>query len=355
MQIPSRLAPSVDFLRDLDENQRCMALRMCILCWKISVGKICPREYQISATIAIMQGRDSIIYVGTGYGKTLCMILPLLLKPDSISIVVSPLRRLQIMQLEEFTLWGLRAASINQDTPKDDDLYRDIAKGKYNLILVQAKQLNRFKGHLTRFARLLGLQSFVDRISRVHVDEAHFIYLLGLALYGQPAFRPLYGQLDRFRVRLRQNVPFQALSGTLPSHIKRIVISKLLMDESILLSIKLSSNRPNIVYALHPIVGSMTDYRNLAFLIPSDCTDLSQIERALFFVDDKKHSKGAIRFLESLLPPHLLTGDRPPLRHYDSIMSPEYLQETFDDFKDPEGSCRIVFSTESASANGGRC
>ena len=64
-----------------------------------------------------------VIDPGTGHSKTLCMILPLLLQPKLLSIVVFPLCRLQILQIEEFTRWGLKAITINQDTPKDNQLY----------------------------------------------------------------------------------------------------------------------------------------------------------------------------------------------------------------------------------------
>jgi hypothetical protein len=46
-------------------------------------------------------GRDSLIDLGTGNGKTLCIIIPCLLSPKSISIVKSPLKRLQVVQVLE--------------------------------------------------------------------------------------------------------------------------------------------------------------------------------------------------------------------------------------------------------------
>ena len=46
-----------------------------------------------------MSGRDSLIDVGTGYGKTLCMIIPCLLDPENLSVIFSPLKRLQAVQV----------------------------------------------------------------------------------------------------------------------------------------------------------------------------------------------------------------------------------------------------------------
>ena len=123
LAVPVHLLPDTNFMDSLTEKQRMETLRMSIICWKTSGYSIFPRQYQIEASLAMLQGQDTIIDIGTGYGKTLCMILPLLLQPNSISIVISPLRRLQILQVEEFTRWGLKAIAINQDTPKDDALY----------------------------------------------------------------------------------------------------------------------------------------------------------------------------------------------------------------------------------------
>ena len=55
-----------------------------------------PRQFQLEAILATLNGRDSIITAGTGCGKTLCLIIPNLLRPDTI---ISPLKRLQITQV----------------------------------------------------------------------------------------------------------------------------------------------------------------------------------------------------------------------------------------------------------------
>jgi hypothetical protein len=225
---------------------------------------------------------------------------------------------------------------------------QEIADGAFNMIIVQPEQLSRLKGHLTHFGRLLRRPQFARIVSRVHADESHLIYHMGMPLYGRLPFRPSYGQLNQLRVRLSRRVPVQAVSGTLPPHIKNCIASHLQIDLDSALSIKMSANRPNIVYALHQIVGKITDYRNLAFLIPPSVQSIQQIPRCMVFVDDKKHSRGAINFLKSLLPPELLTGDS-PFRHYDSLMSERYLERTFKDFQDVNGTCRVFFGTEAAS------
>ncbi|KAG2737040.1 P-loop containing nucleoside triphosphate hydrolase protein, partial [Suillus brevipes Sb2] len=140
-----------------------------------------PREFQLEAVLATLNGRDSIITAGTGCGKTLCLILPIILRPDTISMTISPLKRLQITQVKECLKYGISTISINEDTPSDASLWQSIRTGKFNHLIVSPEQLFVFNGHLPRLARLIRQDGlFVKRIKRVHVDEAHNIYTAGL-------------------------------------------------------------------------------------------------------------------------------------------------------------------------------
>ncbi|KIK90666.1 hypothetical protein PAXRUDRAFT_151398, partial [Paxillus rubicundulus Ve08.2h10] len=66
--------------------------------------------FQLQASLAILNGKDSIITAGTGSGKTLCIIIPLLLRPQSISITVSLLKWLQATQVRyRLSAWQLIA------------------------------------------------------------------------------------------------------------------------------------------------------------------------------------------------------------------------------------------------------
>ncbi|KAF8989363.1 hypothetical protein BDQ17DRAFT_1478689, partial [Cyathus striatus] len=75
----------------------------------VTGGKIVPRNFQLEATLALLSGIDSLVDVGTGYGKTLCLILPSILFPDQISLVISPLKHLQALQLLEFEKYQVTA------------------------------------------------------------------------------------------------------------------------------------------------------------------------------------------------------------------------------------------------------
>ena len=122
--IPTDRAPPASFWVPYNDDERNIGLRACLLVWTVTYSKLVPREFQLEATIAIISGRDSLIDVGTGYGKTLCMIIPCLLDPEGLSVIFSPLKRLQAVQVLEFERYGIKTLAINEDTPNDPDLWK---------------------------------------------------------------------------------------------------------------------------------------------------------------------------------------------------------------------------------------
>src|ERR1700761_5601513 len=69
---------------------------------RIRLGKA-PHNFQKLFFANIMQGRDVILDIGTGSGKSLCFDLPVLQNAEDIVLVVSPLSALILEQVREFT------------------------------------------------------------------------------------------------------------------------------------------------------------------------------------------------------------------------------------------------------------
>ena len=122
--VPEERRLSVNFWLQYTEEKQAIALRASLLLWIHSGFQVLPREFQLKATIAIMSGQDSLIDVGTGAGKTLCMILPCMISPETMAIVFSPLKRLQAVQVLAFSRYQIKAIAINEDTPNDPDLWK---------------------------------------------------------------------------------------------------------------------------------------------------------------------------------------------------------------------------------------
>jgi ATP-dependent helicase YprA (DUF1998 family) len=60
-----------------------------------------PFRWQLECALAILCGKDVVLDVGTGSGKTLCFSLPLVLSDKDIALSVSPLTALMVDQVNQ--------------------------------------------------------------------------------------------------------------------------------------------------------------------------------------------------------------------------------------------------------------
>ena len=106
----------LDWVSSLDPDPCLDALRACLLVFSVSDGRVVPREFQLTAGLAAFRRKHAIVNAGTGSGKTLSMVIPLLMDLEAVSIIISPLKRLQTTQAEELERFLLKPLVINQDT-----------------------------------------------------------------------------------------------------------------------------------------------------------------------------------------------------------------------------------------------
>lgn len=200
------------------------------------------------------------------------------------------------------------------------------------------------EGHFPRLAILVRNKHFQKRIKRVHVDEAHFIHLAGLARNGTKAFRPAWGQLDELKALLPNSIPWQAISATFPLHILKTVETKILRPGYV--SISISSNRPNTIYATHRVTTSIDELRNYECFLSSPFNVQAQ-PRVLIFFDSKALASNVAQHLNAQLPLEL--RDTGIIRHYHSGMSDRYLHLVHTAFTSKDGPCKILCATAGES------
>jgi hypothetical protein len=94
--IPRNLMPPAEFIQALSLTERTVVFRACFIVFVLSENTMVPRQLQLQAALA---GFNLNVISGTGSGKTLAIAIPHILLPDRVSFVISPLKRLQIIQV----------------------------------------------------------------------------------------------------------------------------------------------------------------------------------------------------------------------------------------------------------------
>ena len=192
------------------------------------------RPLQREAMDAVLLGRDSLLVLPTGGGKSLCFQAPAIAL-DGLAVVVSPLISLMKDQVDTLLGNGVPAACYNSAMPADQkaEVARGLRDGKYRLLYVAPERLVGDGGD--GFQNLLSARP----ISFIAVDEAHCISQWG------HDFRPEYRQLARLRDRW-PGVSLHAYTATATARVRQDIIAQLgLRDAAELVG---SFDRPNLIY-----------------------------------------------------------------------------------------------------------
>ena len=178
-------------------------------------------------------GRDCLVVMPTGGGKSLCYQIPALMLPG-LTVVVSPLISLMKDQVDQLRLLGVESGYLNSAQTAQEQ--QKVLEGCHN---------NRIKLLYVAPERLL-MSSFIRQLqqwqpSLLAVDEAHCISQWG------HDFRPEYCAIGELRQHL-PGVPVIALTATADNTTRSDICSRLRLSDPL---IHISSfDRPNIRYTL---------------------------------------------------------------------------------------------------------
>ena len=192
------------------------------------------RPLQQEAMEAVLAGRDSLLVLPTGGGKSLCFQAPALLR-DGLAVVVSPLISLMKDQVDSLTGNGVPAACYNSalSSATKSEVVRGVREGHYRLLYVAPERLVG-EGR-DGFLSLIGAQ----KVSFIAVDEAHCISQWG------HDFRPEYRQLGQLRERF-PGASLHAFTATATARVRRDILEQLGLREPA--ELVGSFDRPNLVY-----------------------------------------------------------------------------------------------------------
>src|SRR5258706_6408181 len=123
------------------------------------------REGQGEVIAAILDGKDAVVVMPTGSGKSLCYQLPALMF-EGATVVVSPLIALMKDQVDALRARNLPATFINSSLPEREQWSRieAVRRGEFKLVYVAPERF--------RSSRFLDALNSIS-VSLFAVDEAH--------------------------------------------------------------------------------------------------------------------------------------------------------------------------------------
>jgi ATP-dependent DNA helicase RecQ len=201
---------------------------------------------QKEAMECVCRGRDSIVVLPTGGGKSLCFQAPALLLPH-LTLVVSPLISLMKDQIDSLLENGIAAGRLDSTMahPERNKTFDLLRERQLKLLYVSPERLV--------------MQGFLDflkngGISSVAIDEAHCVSMWG------HDFRPEYRQLSALREAL-PGIPIGAYTATATEHVRRDIADQLRLDRpEILVG---AFDRPNLIYRVRRRTNMLRQVREV--------------------------------------------------------------------------------------------
>src|SRR6266446_154012 len=190
---------------------------------------------QEHAVRAVLDGRDSLVVLPTGGGKSLCYQAPAAYL-GRLAVVVSPLIALMKDQVDALHQAGVAAAYLNSSQSRDDRaaVERELAMGRVALLYVAPERL-----------LMAGFADWLRRVGPAFfaIDDAHCISQWG------HDFRPEYRQL-RILKDLFPETAVHAYTATATPQVRADIITELRLEHPKVLVGRF--DRPNLVYRIKP-------------------------------------------------------------------------------------------------------
>ncbi|HEX8397468.1 MAG TPA: DNA helicase RecQ [Pyrinomonadaceae bacterium] len=195
------------------------------------------RLNQEQAIETVLAGKDCVVLMPTGGGKSLCYQIPALML-DGLTLVVSPLIALMKDQVDALKNNGIEAAFLNSTQTAQEQIrvFQAARNGKLKLLYVAPERLFQSGDQFVDFLEQINISLFA-------IDEAHCISSWG------HDFRPEYLQLGKLKTYFPE-IPIIALTATADKLVRKDIIERLnLKNAELFVS---SFNRPNIFYRVEP-------------------------------------------------------------------------------------------------------
>jgi len=250
------------------------------------------RPLQETIIDQVIAGKDLMVVMPTGGGKSMCFQLPALLL-DGITLIISPLIALMKDQVDALQANGIAAGFYNssQDSSQQQHLFAQLQAGTLKLLYVAPESLPQLQQPLQNIP-----------VSLIAVDEAHCISTWG------HDFRPAYTQLGALKKHF-PDANVIALTATADRATRHDIMAQLAIKDA--QEFVASFDRPNITLQVRPgnnrlpqLSAFLKRYENESGIIyclsRSSCEKLAAKLASLGYACEAYHAGLEHRFRESV-------------------------------------------------------
>jgi len=193
------------------------------------------RPLQEMAMRAVLEGRDSVVVMPTGGGKSLCYQAPAVLRGGT-TVVISPLISLMKDQVDGLRSCGVPAIQIDSSLSQEERFISemDVRQGAVRLLFVSPERLT--SPDFCNLLRAADVRTFA-------IDEAHCISHWG------HDFRPEYRMMARIK-ELFPQASVHAYTATATEQVRADIVKQLKLSKpDVLVG---NFDRPNLNYRVLP-------------------------------------------------------------------------------------------------------
>ena len=268
------------------------------------------RKPQKQVCAALVKGKDVLIVMPTGAGKSLCYQLPAIARQGT-ALIISPLIALMEDQVSKLNELGFQAERIHSGRGREEsrEVCRRYLKGNLDFLFVAPERLG-----LPGFMQLLAQK----QLALVAIDEAHCISQWG------HDFRSDYRKIGE-RLKVFANVPKIALTATATKEVQRDILEQLSLASSSKFIAGFRRNNLQLEVVNIP--------KNERFAAIISFLKNKKNRPAIIYALTRKETETIAASLSAVVP----------ARSYHAGLSPEYRQKVQDEFM--SGKTDVVVAT----------
>jgi superfamily II DNA helicase RecQ len=299
-----------------------------------------PADFQVENTARLLMGKSVLCITATGDGKSALFYMYSLVRPETLTLVVSPTNALEddlvcicaylyqllltYAQVKSLSRLGIPALAINSEAvsaasleridearTSSRDIWMQAATGKYNVILTSPEMLKT-----DRFKIFVQSAHVRPRLALFCVDECHLIDEWGAD------FRKAFGTISQAIPWLPDWTVRLALTATLEPGRQTDVVTKALgLCPGTFYLDRRDCQRRNVAIIFRTIqyTHSGIEFRDLDWLVPHDIKTAADIAKTLVYCETIELGHKVAKYLRTLLPRTLQHAGTKIIRHVHSL------------------------------------